>query len=559
MSPSEQISDLLLRWDELREQGQEPSAAELCRDCPELAAEVDRQIQALRAMSGVPNRAQDAATLPADGPNLFRDPRPLQLPGYELLEPLGSGGMGKVYKARHLGLKRLVALKMILAGYHATPHEWQRFRGEAEAVAHLQHPNIVQIYEIGEHNGCPYLALEYVAGGNLETKLTAGPLPPRQAAQLVRTLALAIHSAHQQNIVHRDLKPSNILLAADGTPKVADFGLAKRLDEASAHTRTGSVLGTPSYMAPEQAEGRTRDVGPRTDVYALGAILYELLTGQPPFLGATLLETLEQVRSHEPVSPRTRRPEIPADLETICLKCLNKEPRERYGTAQALADDLERFLQGEPITARSLSLVDRLTRTLNRSPRFTEFSKISRLIKLLAPTPFVVHLVLYLLAGREEYYPTLAFLATLGLIFVLVGLYFLVSGEGIRTPLTATMRHLWSFRIGLMLGMTFLALVSWLLAPPGRPWDPLTVFPLWTIQGGVAFFALASTVWGRLYLIALVFLVGSAVMPFYLRQAPLILSFLYTMALTALGSHVRSLANEPEDLPDSRHRTTLPS
>jgi eukaryotic-like serine/threonine-protein kinase len=559
MSVSDQIGELLLRWEELREQGQNPSAADLCHDCPELAAELDRRMQALQAMYRVPNRADDIATLQAEGPNLFRDPKPPQLVGYELLEPLGSGGMGKVYKARHLGLKRLVALKMILTGYHATPNEWQRFRGEAEAVARLQHPNIVQIYEIGEHAGCPYLALEFVPGGSLEKKLTSTPMAPRQAAQLVRTLALAIHSAHQQNIIHRDLKPANILLAADGTPKIADFGLAKRLDEASAQTRTGSVMGTPSYMAPEQAEGRTRDIGPRTDVYALGAILYELLTGQPPFFGATLLETLEQVRSHEPMPPRTRHPDIPADLETICLKCLHKEPRDRYPSAQALADDLDRFLQGEAISARSLNLVDRLTRTLNRSPRLSEFSTIaSYLIVLLAPIPFLFHLVLFLFAGSQDDYPLLAVITSLATVALMIGLYFLITGEGIRMPLTATMRNLWSVRIAQMMGLPLLALVSWNMSPADRPWDPLTVFPLWSILTGAAFFALGGSIWGRLYLIGLSLMATGVVMSLCLRWAPLLFGLMLTLTFLALSLHAHYMAKEPEDFPDATtHNSTL--
>jgi tetratricopeptide (TPR) repeat protein len=301
------------------------------------------------------------------------------LPGYEVLGLLGQGGMGMVYKARHKGLNRTVALKMIRAGAWATEEDVSRFRTEAEAVARLQHPNIVQVYDVGEHEGRPYLSLEYVDSGSLAARLRGTPLPPDEAGRLVETLAHAVHYAHERGIVHRDLKPANVLLAACGfapdakpqaaiIPKVTDFGLAKQVDQDAGHTRTGAVLGTPSYMAPEQAEGRTGEVGPRTDVYALGAILYELLTGRPPFRGTTVLETLDQVRTQEPVPPRRLQPRVPRDLETVCSKCLRKEAGQRYGSAAALADDLRRFREGEPIRARPAGRPERALKWARRRP-----------------------------------------------------------------------------------------------------------------------------------------------------------------------------------------------
>jgi WD40 repeat protein/tetratricopeptide (TPR) repeat protein len=289
------------------------------------------------------------------------------VPGYDLLLELGRGGMGVVYRAQHLALKRIVALKMILAGAGADDEDLARFRAEAEAVARLQHPNIVQIYEVGQHDGRPYCALEYVDGGSLAEKVAHTPQPARYAAALVQALARAVHHAHQQGIIHRDLKPANVLLTQQGTPKVTDFGLAKRLDDDSGRTRSGAILGTPSYMAPEQAAGQTKEIGPLADVYALGAILYELLTGRPPFQGATLWETLEQVRHREPVSPRQLNPAVPRDLETVCLKCLQKEPHKRYANAEELADDLRRFLGGEPIRARSVGRLERGWRWCRRN------------------------------------------------------------------------------------------------------------------------------------------------------------------------------------------------
>jgi WD40 repeat protein len=288
--------------------------------------------------------------------------------GYEVLRELGHGGMGVVYQARQVGLGRLVALKMLPGEAQASTGALARFRTEAEAVARLAHPHIVQVYEVGEAGGRPYLALEYVDGSNLARKIGGTPLPARQAAELVETLARAMHAAHQQRIVHRDLKPANVLLTADGVPKITDFGLAKLLDGAVAQTQSGGVLGTPPYMAPEQAAGKGKDVGPSTDVYALGAILYEALTGRAPFQADTPLETLQQVVAEEPVLPSRLRPKLPRDLETICLKCLQKEPARRYATAAALADDLQRFLIGEPIRARPVGPGEKVWRWCRRNP-----------------------------------------------------------------------------------------------------------------------------------------------------------------------------------------------
>jgi serine/threonine protein kinase len=296
---------------------------------------------------------------------------------YEILGELGRGGMGIVYRARQVQLKRMVALKMILAGVHAGAQVLARFRSEAEAVARLQHPHIVQIYEIGERDDCPFFSLEYLEGGGLDAKLRGTPMTAGESARLIETLAGAVYYAHQNGLVHRDLKPSNILLTADGTPKISDFGLAKQVDSDSAQTRTGQILGTPSYMAPEQAEGDVRRIGPACDIYALGAILYELLTGRPPFRAPTVLETLEQVRSRDPVPPRQLQPSTPHDLETICLKCLQREPHKRYASALELAEDVRRFQAGEPIRARPVSGWERAVKWVRRRPTLAALSGLS--------------------------------------------------------------------------------------------------------------------------------------------------------------------------------------
>ena len=316
--------------------------------------------------------------------------RPRKLVGeYEILREIGRGGMGVVYQARQLGLNRMVAVKMVLGLDHAGPHPLDRFRAECEAVARLQHPNIVQIFELGEHDGHPFFSLEFVAGGGLD-QLLARSLPTcREAAELVVTLAQAIGYAHERGVVHRDLKPANVLLQhaasaveanasdtemppvtlAHSIPKITDFGLAKQLASADLdRTTSGTIIGTPGYMSPEQASGSNRDIGPPADIHALGAILYESLVGQPPFQAATLLETLEQIRTRQPSFPAALQTRIPRDLQTICLKCLEKAPGRRYSSAQALAADLRRFLNHETIQARPADSVERLARWCRRKP-----------------------------------------------------------------------------------------------------------------------------------------------------------------------------------------------
>lgn len=293
---------------------------------------------------------------------------PDAIPGYEILSELGRGGMGVVYKAKQISLNRIVALKMILnsrAGRHGGI-ELERFRAEAEVVSQVQHANIVQVYEVAEVAGQPYFTLEFCANGSLVNRLDGKPITNHDAVALLEPVALAMHAIHQRGVIHRDLKPHNILMASDGTPKVTDFGIAKS-DHDGSQTQTGAILGTPSYMAPEQAEGRTKDVGPEADVYSLGAILYECLTGRPPFLAASPLETMRQVLEQDPLPPRMLNRTVDIDLERIVLKCLQKDPRERYATAEAFAEDLRRFRDGEPVLARSVNLLDRLQRELSRS------------------------------------------------------------------------------------------------------------------------------------------------------------------------------------------------
>jgi eukaryotic-like serine/threonine-protein kinase len=313
-------------------------------------------------------------------PAVLTDSQPVELPAsaihrigdYEVREVIGRGGMGVVYKAFQPSLKRIVALKMIL-DTSADLQALSRFRTEAEAVAQLQHPNITQIHEIGDHEGRPFLSLEYIEGGTLTRKMARSMPLPREAAQLVEVLARTMHFAHERGIIHRDLKPSNVLLTKDGQPKISDFGLAKRTQQTvsagfMAMTHTGEVLGTPSYMAPEQAGGLIRQIGPATDVYSLGAILYEMLAGRPPFAADSALQVLHRVLHEEPLPPTQLQQRVPLDLETICLTCLEKDPARRYASANALADDLRAFLAGDPIQARPPTTWERLARWARHKP-----------------------------------------------------------------------------------------------------------------------------------------------------------------------------------------------
>jgi serine/threonine-protein kinase len=306
------------------------------------------------------------------------------IPGYKVEAVLGTGGMGVVFKARHLRLNRMVALKMALAGAYAGPRERERFQREAEAVAALRHPNVIQVHDVGDFDGKPYFTMEYVECGSLAEKLAGTPLPAPDAAALVATLAAAVHAAHSGGIVHRDLKPGNVLLTADGTPKVSDFGLARRLDGEAGLTGTGIGLGTPSYMAPEQARGTAGAVGPPADIYALGAVLYETLTGRPPFRAESGAETVHQLLTLDPVAPSRLNGKVPRDLETICLKCLNKEPGRRYATAAALHDDLTRFLRGDAISVRPEGRMRRVVRAVRRRPTLAVGVAATTLLTILA-------------------------------------------------------------------------------------------------------------------------------------------------------------------------------
>ena len=363
MSDSPNVIQLV---EEALDSGRQPE--DICSDCPHLLDEVRRRVDRCREI----NSRLDLLFSPPGSEAGTYESSPIislpQIPHYQVQAVIGEGGMGVVYSAWHTKLKRLVALKMLRSGTCALPAELRRFSLEAEAVAGLQHPHIVQIYDQGEVDGRPFFTMEYLEGGNLAEMLGEATLLPGKAAGYLVNMASAMDAAHRAGIVHRDLKPANILFGSDGQLKISDFGLARRITSEDGLTFGGARVGTPSYMAPEQAAGRTSKIGPSADIYALGAILYEMLTGRPPFRGSSVADTERQVISDDPASPRRLNTSVPRDLETICLKCLRKDPIHRYATAADLGADVERYLGGEPIHARRIGPVGRAVKWTRRRP-----------------------------------------------------------------------------------------------------------------------------------------------------------------------------------------------
>jgi serine/threonine-protein kinase len=543
VSSTDPVVELLLRWEELRRGGLSPTPEELCPGDPALAEALRQRInerERFRPLWTQGERTEvqtpsPSASSPQPTPSAEVPPA---VAGYEIVGTLGRGGMGVVYKARQTKLDRLVALKMVLTQGAASPAERRRFRAEAEATARLSHPNIVQIHELGEHDGCPYFALELVEGGSLADRLDGTPLPARRAAELVLVLAGAVRHAHERGVLHRDLKPANVLLGADGTPKIADFGVARRLDVDGGQTQTGAVVGTPSYMAPEQAEGRVHDLGPATDVYALGAILYECLTGRPPFKGPSVLETLEQVRTHEPARPAALQPRLPRDLETICLKCLEKDPRHRYASAEALAEDLRRFLEGEPITAHSQTLLEQLTRTISHTSADVRFRSWGNLLLAVAPVPVLAQALLWVLFRGWPSYPVLC------LLVILLGAFTAISLLVWRMPrllpdVPQAFRHdVQSVMFGCLAGFFAVSIIVALTRPGHDLSEFFPVFPLCIAVLAVCVFASGSKV-GLLYAAALFYFALALLAACVPRFGPLLLGMTISMNLLFTGLHVR--------------------
>jgi serine/threonine-protein kinase len=466
---------------------------------------------------------------------------------YELLELIGRGGMGIVYKARQPRLNRLVALKMIQAGPHAGPEQEARFLSEARAVARLQHPNIVQIHDMGEHDGLPYFSLEFVEGGNLAERLKGLPFPDEAAAELVEKLAGAVQAAHERGIIHRDLKPANVLLAGGRDtplgqcePKITDFGLARFLDAEGGQTADGTVMGTPSYMAPEQAGGRSREAGPLTDVYALGAVLYELLTARPPFQGATLAETLLLVQQEPPDRPRLHNPSVSRSLQAICLRCLAKNPHDRYPSAQALADDLGRFLRGDPVWADGAA-TPRLVQVMLRESRYTEvMTRWGGVWMGIAVLYFFMCLSKSLLLWcgegnsaaalepwRADHAPFFAIWAGGAFGMNALAWAFRLRGGPPLSHVERQLAQIWAF---FWAGFFLTALQYWHI---GGPIDGL--LPILVLEGAIAFGCMATILGGSFYVMALA-CVGTAVLEAaWPKVGPLISAAVCSPALCWLG------------------------
>lgn len=412
---------------------------------------------------------------------------------YEVREELGRGGMGVVYKAHQISLSRTVALKVILRGATPSSADLARFRTEAESAARLDHPAIVPIYEVGEQHGQPFFTMKYVAGTTLARRLAEGPMPPREAAALLAPICRAIHYAHDRGVLHRDLKPSNILIDEEGRPHVSDFGLAKRVEAEEHLTLSGAVLGTPSYMAPEQAAGKRGNLGPASDVYSLGTILYQMLTGHPPFQGATPVETVLLVLEQEPLPPRLLNPRADRELEMIALKCLQKPPELRYGTAKALADDLDAYLADEPTAARSGMFSSVLARAFRETHHATVLENWGLLWMWHSLALLITCLLTSLLQWRGTTSP-LPYLAlwTAGLGTWAMIFWTLRRRSGPVTFVERQIAHVWASS---MISIALLFVVEILLGMP-----VLTLSPVLALTSGMIFLVKAGMLTGQFYI-----------------------------------------------------------
>jgi predicted Ser/Thr protein kinase len=465
-----------------------------------------------------------------------------KLPGYEIQREIARGGMGVVYEARQTSLNRPVAVKLILHGALASEPDRRRFTAEATAAAKLKHPNIVVIHEVGEHQGQPFFSMEYVAGESL-SRIIRRQLPtPKQAAHYVGEVARAVQFAHDHGVLHRDVKPSNVLVDESGRVRVMDFGLAKQIDGDDKLTVTGQILGTPSYMAPEQISGGAGAIGPGCDVYGLGALLYELLTGQPPFRGANQVETLLAALEAEPMAPRRINSAVPRSLEMIALKCLEKDPEKRYPTPRAVVADLERWLEGESLSISSPNLLDRFVRTLERSQFDRELYEMSRVLVYVAVIALAANAAVFL---NYQFKATNPLAGVMGIRLAEVaamGAVFWPRRREWFPPRGAAARQLCSIWLGYLGGSLVLFLVDYLMAPPGDPFYGLSAYPPMAVLASLTFMVLGSSYWGYCYLIGGLFLVLAVAMTFWLPAAPLAFGLCWAGSLVLLAERLDRLA-----------------
>ncbi|MGL4554191.1 MAG: serine/threonine-protein kinase [Gemmataceae bacterium] len=461
---------------------------------------------------------------------------------YVLLGELGRGGMGVVYRALETSIGRHVAVKMILSQALADPSELARFQAEASAAGRLQHPHIVKVLRVGTQDERHYYAMDFIDGPSLAQRVAAGPLPGRQAAALMVTVSRAIHHAHEQGILHRDLKPGNILLDAAGTPHVADFGLAKQMSADSGHTRTGAVMGTPGYMSPEQARG-AKDLTAATDVYGLGAVLYELLTGRPPFRGETALDTLLMVMDNEPVPPRLLNPDVDHDLETVCLKAIARDPRDRYASAAELADDLQRYLEGESIAARSMNVLDYIGRTLERSQFDVEFRPYGNMLLVFAAVVAAGHVIKQAVTSSAAPVGVVAGVQ-IGQFVALLAVLWWYRARGL-VPNSTAERQLYSLVAGYMLACVLTSQFLRMMFDVRAMYEG-KIYPFYCALTGMVFFVLGSSYWGKFYAAGAWFFALGVVLawsPDAAAYGALAFGGSWSLALVAIGLRLRSLGH----------------
>jgi serine/threonine protein kinase len=503
----------------------------------------------IRAEASCP--VHEAPTLPPGGQatvDFERSPSPLSGPGsttctrdfgdYQIIREIARGGMGIVFEARQLSLNRPVALKMILAGQFANDTDVERFYYEAQAAANLDHPAIVPIYEVGRHHEQHYFSMRLVEGGSLAREVPLFRDDPKSAARLLTTVARAVHHAHQRGILHRDLKPSNILLDSEGRPHVTDFGLAKRVNADSGLTQSGVIVGTPSYMAPEQVAAN-QILTPAVDVYGVGAILYELLTGRPPFRAETPMDTLLQVIERLPAPPRLINPNVERDLETICLKCLEKDPQRRYADAEALALDFDRYLSGETISAKSINWLERVDSALRRSQYDIQFRAYGPMLWGFAAVVLVTEIILNVVILTNQPIWLIPLLqvcrvACFGLIYWRYRPCSVLPARGVE-------RLLWSTWLG-YIACGFILAISYRLAAGWTTPIELNLYPLMAAVTGMAFVVLGSSYWGRCYAFGLAFYVLALLMHLDLRWSPIEFGVAWSAVFVIIGNRLRKLA-----------------
>ena len=562
-SRNQRVDEVIAAYLEAVDSGSTPDPNEIIAEHPDIGDELASYFADCDQFEGLVEPLQAATRPPKPNPLIAAaaiGPRDRSFADYELLEEIARGGMGVVYKARQISLNRIVALKMVLAGRLASPEDVQRFRAEAEAAANLDHAGIVAIYEIGEHLGQHYFTMGYVDGQSLADRLREGPLESRAAATLLKQVCDAVHYAHEHDVVHRDLKPANILLqeqsseaekgvavadaspwkpelpAASPQPRITDFGLAKRSKHDSGLTAPGQIMGTPSYMSPEQASGATHEVGRPSDIYSLGAILYQLLTGRPPFQAETPLETLAQLLDSDPLPPRLLNRNVPRELEAVCMKCLEKEPSRRYASARELGDDMQRYLEGEAIHASGVNLRDRVTRVLQHSRHEEHFRGWGSGLIAFGVVILLSHLAIFgaerIWLGSGALDPWAAYFLPRSVMFAALLIMLWRFRHYSVLPTNSAERLVWVVWIGYLLALGAINSARMVFGH-----DHGEVYAFSAALAGFGFLIMGGHVWGGGYVVGLVFMIAAPVLAIYLDHAAVAYGALWAGALTTFGLH----------------------